>query len=163
VVVQADVVSISCGSSSSRGRRRCAILALPAGCGSEEESEVGVVCERCVEARRCCVVACCCYGWSWFLAWWWWPSLSRSASLVEGRSCRGGSLLRVWFEKGASLRRLAAACSVTPSGPQGCRATTPNASIKPSWLLSRCERPKWLVPRRWCSGQSSVAASEAWR
>jgi hypothetical protein len=25
------------------------------------------------------------------------------ASLVEGRSCRGGSLLRVWFGKGAYL------------------------------------------------------------
>jgi hypothetical protein len=31
---------------------------------------------------------------------------------------------------GASLRRPAAACSVSPSGPQGCRAPAPVASIR---------------------------------
>jgi hypothetical protein len=46
----------------------------------------------------------------------------------SGSCC--GSSSRVWFMfKGASLRRPATACSISPSGPHGCRAPAPATSI----------------------------------
>jgi hypothetical protein len=57
MVLQADVVFNKLRVALWPWRCRCAILALPAGCGSEEESEVGV-CAWWLEARRCCATVC---------------------------------------------------------------------------------------------------------
>jgi hypothetical protein len=93
------------------------------------------------------------------LAWSYSAASLRPGSMVEAvyagedKCSASGSWL------GSSLRRLAAARSVAPSGLQGCRATLPMllhavlASLSPP-------RPKWPVPQRWCGGQSSVASSD---
>jgi hypothetical protein len=64
----------------------------------------------------------------------------------------------VLLELGASLRRLVAACSVASSGPEGSRATAPEASLCPC-RISPASSPQVARPR-WCSGgQSSEASS----
>jgi hypothetical protein len=53
VVLQVDVVFNKLRVALWPWRCRYAVLALSTGCGSEEESEVGV-CARWLESRRCC-------------------------------------------------------------------------------------------------------------
>jgi hypothetical protein len=105
--------------------------------------------------RRCYAAVRYYCGWRWFLARWCLPSPHRHGSMVEGRSLLG----RCFAPRLARIGRFSpTACSVAPSGPQGCRATAPTASIMSSQLFSQCSTPSSLFPVG-----GAGAASKAWR
>jgi hypothetical protein len=81
----------------------------------------------------------------------WWRWILAELKLC----CPSGSL-------GSISPAAAATCSLAPSGINGCRESSPTASLAEQVLLSLLQ-PKWHAPRRWRGGRSWAASSVAWR
>jgi hypothetical protein len=130
---------------------RRASFALLAGCRSEEEARAAWrVCGSSAPGRPWRraneAVVHRYFIWRWCLTRWWWPSSPRPGSVVEGRPRSSWSSASCPARLGSFSSAAAAAGSVTPSGTQGCRASTPAASTLPSRLLSHYSTPSSMFP-----------------